>query len=78
MARAEQPQVGLGKAVRKLREKRGLTQEALAHEAGVTTGTLSMIERGHSNPAWGTARRIAEALDTSLAELARTAEQLES
>jgi transcriptional regulator with XRE-family HTH domain len=78
MARAEQPQAGLGKAVRQLREKQGLTQEALAHEAGVTTGTLSMIERGHSNPAWGTARRIAEALDISLAELARAAERLES
>jgi transcriptional regulator with XRE-family HTH domain len=78
MAKAGQPQVGLGRAVRQLREKRGFTQEALAHEAGVTTGTLSMIERGHSNPAWGTARRIAEALGVSLAELARTAERLES
>lgn len=78
MARAEQPQSGLGKAVRQLREKRGLTQEALAHDAGVTTGTLSMIERGHSNPAWGTVRGIAEALDVSLAELARTADRLES
>jgi len=35
-----------------LREKRGTTQEALAFEPGVTTGTLSLIERGQSNPPW--------------------------
>lgn len=77
MARADEPQVGLGKAVRQLREARGVTQEALAHEAEVTTGTLSMIERGQSNPAWGTVKRIAGALGVSIAELAHTAEQLE-
>jgi len=50
--------------------ERGMTQEVLAHEAGVTVGHLSMIERGHSNPTWGTAIGVADALGVNVAELA--------
>lgn len=71
MGPSEQPQPALGKAIRQLREERGVSQEALAHAAGVTSGTLSLIERGLSNPTWGTSKGIAEALDVSIAELAR-------
>lgn len=71
MGGPDQPQVALGAAVRQLREKRGLTQEGLAQKAGITTGTVSLIERGQSNPAWGTVKAIAAALDLSLADLAR-------
>jgi XRE family transcriptional regulator, regulator of sulfur utilization len=71
MGPSEQPQPALGKAVRQLREQRGVSQEALAYEAGVTSGTLSLIERGLSNPTWGTVRGIAAALGISIADLAR-------
>jgi transcriptional regulator with XRE-family HTH domain len=74
MGRADEPQPALGKAIRRLREKRGVTQEALAHEAGITTGTLSLIERGQSNPAWGTVSRIAAALDSSIGEIGKVAD----
>lgn len=77
MGRANQPQPALGQAIRELRAKRGISQEDLAHEAGVTTGTMSTIERGLSNPTWGTVKGIAAALDVSLAELAKRAEKLE-
>ena len=70
MRRSDQPQPALGKAIRQLRDKRGMTQEALAHAAGVTVGHLSMIERGHSNPTWATAKSIATALGSSVADLA--------
>lgn len=66
MGRPDEPQPALGKAIRQLREKRGATQEALAFEAGVTTGTLSLIERGQSNPAWGTVKAIARTLGLSM------------
>jgi transcriptional regulator with XRE-family HTH domain len=69
VGRPDEPQPALGKAIRQLREKRGATQEALAYEAGVTTGTLSLIERGQSNPAWGTVKGIAKALNISMGEL---------
>lgn len=77
MRRSDQPQPALGKAIRQLREKRGMTQEALAQEAGVTVGHMSMIERGHSNPTWATVKAISGALDCRLGELAQRAELLE-
>jgi transcriptional regulator with XRE-family HTH domain len=71
MGGPDQPQPALGEAIRQLREKRGVTQERLAQDAEVTTGTVSLVERGRSNPAWGTVKAIADALDVSLAELAK-------
>ncbi|HEX2084678.1 MAG TPA: helix-turn-helix transcriptional regulator [Solirubrobacteraceae bacterium] len=71
------PQRALGAAIRQLRAKRGATQEDLAHDAGITTGTLSLIERGESNPTWGTVRRIADALGISVNDLAKLADRLE-
>jgi transcriptional regulator with XRE-family HTH domain len=70
MAPQDQPQLALGKAVRQLRQERGVSQEALAYEAGVTSGTLSLIERGRSNPTWGTVKGIAAALSTTIDEVA--------
>jgi len=77
MRRSDQPQPALGKAIRQLRDKRGMTQEALAHAAGVTVGHLSMIERGHSNPTWATVKGIAAALDAPMVELAKLASSFE-
>jgi DNA-binding XRE family transcriptional regulator len=72
------PQQALGAAIRQLRAERDVTQEDLAHDAGITTGTLSLIERGQSNPTWGTVRSIARALGLSMSELAKVADRLES
>jgi len=78
MTRAGEPQPALGAAVKQLREQRGATQEALAYEAGITTGTLSQLERGISNPSWGTLKAVAGALGVSMVELAKLAAKLES
>ena len=77
MRRSDQPQPALGKAIRQLRRKRDLTQEDLAHSAGITTGTLSLIERGHANPTWGTVKSIAKALGVSMRELGKLVEKSE-
>jgi len=77
MRRSDQPQPALGKAVRQLREERGMTQEALAQEAGITVGHMSMIERGHSNPTWATVKAAATALGVTMAELSGAAEETE-
>jgi transcriptional regulator with XRE-family HTH domain len=77
MGRPTNPQPALGEAIRQLRTRRGISQEDLAHLAGVTTGTLSVIERGRSNPAWGTVKAIAKALDVSMPELAKLTEKHE-
>lgn len=77
MGRLIQPQPALGEAIRQLRTRLRLSQEDLAHRAGVTTGTLSVIERGRSNPAWGTVKGIASALDVTIAELAALERELD-
>jgi transcriptional regulator with XRE-family HTH domain len=65
----------LARTIRRLREQAATTQEDLAHEAGITTGTLSKIERADSNPSWTTIERIARALKISLVELAQAVER---
>ena len=77
MTRAGEPQPALGAAVKQMREQRGTTQEALAYEAGITTGTLSQLERGISNPSWGTLKAVAGALGVSMVELAKLTAKLE-
>jgi transcriptional regulator with XRE-family HTH domain len=58
-----------------MRIERGDTQEDLAHRAGLTVAAFARIERGHANPTWTTVRRIAVALDISLAALAEAVER---
>ena len=72
---SQRPQPALGMAIRELREKRGVSQVAVAKDAGVTGETLSLIERGHANPTWATARDLAAALDVSITELAKLSEK---
>jgi len=78
MAPSEQPQPAIGKAIRQVRAKRDQTQEAVAHDAGITTATLGVIERGLSNPTWATVKSIAAALDVSIGELAKLSEKFEA
>jgi transcriptional regulator with XRE-family HTH domain len=75
MAPSQRPQRALGQAIRQVREKRDLTQEAVAHQAGVTASTYGLIERGQSNPTWATVQDIASALGVSVVELAKRAER---
>jgi transcriptional regulator with XRE-family HTH domain len=77
MARREEPQIELGRAIRQLREERGLSQEALAHAANIHPTWVSHLESGRNNPAWGTVRRISDALGVPLSHLAAAAERLE-
>jgi transcriptional regulator with XRE-family HTH domain len=69
--------VALGRAVRQLREERGLTQEELASRAGTTFGTVNRMESAKSAPAWATVRAIAGALEVRLRDLAVAVEKAE-
>jgi transcriptional regulator with XRE-family HTH domain len=66
----------LGLNVRKFREERGLSQEALAFEARLHRTYLSGVERGVRNPTVIVLERIAKALKVPsaglLEELRRT------
>ena len=66
--------VALGSAVRRAREARGLSQEALGFEAELDRTYVSGVERGVRNPTMRTMRRLASALRTKVSVLARQAE----
>ena len=59
----------IGPKIRELREAASLTQEGLAHEAGISTSTLSRIERGNYQPRMDTLRKLAQALKVPVANL---------
>jgi transcriptional regulator with XRE-family HTH domain len=65
----------LASVLRAMREDSGRSQEALAHDAGLTVAALARIERGQANPSWTTVRRIATGLGISLAELGRAVDE---
>lgn len=61
----------LGERVRERREKRGLTQEELAHRAGLHRTYMTHVETGRVNPALETLARLALALECDVADLTR-------
>lgn len=71
------PQVGLARAIRKIRADANLSQRELAQKMEIDPSQMSRLEHGDANPTYGTARRIAAALDVTLAEVARLAEYFE-
>ncbi len=63
------PDPALAATVRRLREGQGITREALALEAGITTGSLARLELGYGSPSWDTLGRVAAALGLSVVGL---------
>ena len=61
----------IGRRVRKLREERHLTQEALAEAAGVSVPYVSHIERGIKKPSLVTLLRLSAALDVTVDTILR-------
>ena len=61
--------VAFGRSVREARAERGVSQEELAHLAGIDRSYMSSIERGAQNLGLMSMHRIAEALGVTLSEL---------
>ncbi|MEK6371150.1 MAG: helix-turn-helix transcriptional regulator [Acidobacteriota bacterium] len=59
----------LGSRVRELRLARGLSQEALAFDAGIHVNHLSSLERGEANPSYLVLLSIAGVLGARVADL---------
>jgi transcriptional regulator with XRE-family HTH domain len=77
MPRRDDPQIGLGQAIRKLRTDGELSQENLGLRSEIHPTWISHIESGRVNPTWGNVRRIAAGLSVPLPVLAALAEDLE-
>lgn len=58
-----------GANLKKLREKKGFTQEDLAYQAGISFNSVNTLENGKLNPTVATVFAIADALGVSFKEL---------
>lgn len=63
------PSQRLTALIRTLRKERGLSQETLAERAGLHRNSISLIERGESQPTVDTLFRLADGLGISAVEL---------
>jgi transcriptional regulator with XRE-family HTH domain len=64
-----------GANVRKVRQDKGLSIEALAHEVGLAYTYLGQLERGQRNPSLAIVERIAAALSADAVELLSPADR---
>ena len=69
MNMADHTSTMLAANLRRLRERRKLTQQDLAERSGVPRPTLAHLESGDANPTLSVMVRVAEALGTSIEEL---------
>lgn len=65
----------LGFTLRQLRERRGISQDALARHADLNRSFLSDLERGKANPSLVSLEKLAFALDMKVTELLVAVEQ---
>jgi transcriptional regulator with XRE-family HTH domain len=63
-----------GEAVRRFRERRGLSQEEFAAKAGIHRTYVSSIERGKVQISITIAQKVANALEVPLSRIWRTIE----
>jgi transcriptional regulator with XRE-family HTH domain len=60
---------GALEALRRLRKRKGLTQQELAKHAGVSQYTITEIETGRRDPRPSTLRKLADALGVEVADI---------
>jgi transcriptional regulator with XRE-family HTH domain len=65
----------VGRAIRELRERAGLSQEELAAESGLHRTYISLVERGRRNITVEALSQIAEALNVYPSRLVAEAEK---
>jgi len=66
----------LGKKIRDLRQRRGLTVQQLAEASGLSKGFISQVENHRTSPSLATLHDLARALQTSVAYLVVEEEQV--
>jgi transcriptional regulator with XRE-family HTH domain len=71
MSKGDAISSALGRNIRKRREAKDLTQEALAELASLDRTYISDVERGGRNLSLSSIARIAKALGTTISDLTR-------
>lgn len=70
-----QPAVAFGRVLRRLRQKRGLTQEELGLEADLRRTFVSILELGQQQPTLTTILKLAKVLDLKPSKLVELVER---
>jgi transcriptional regulator with XRE-family HTH domain len=60
--------IEIGTRLRGVRESRGLSQRELASRAGLTNGTISLIEQNKTSPSVSSLKRLLDAIPMTLSE----------
>jgi transcriptional regulator with XRE-family HTH domain len=68
----------IGLAVRRVRERAGISESEVERGAELREGSLAAIEGGEMSPTWGTLRRIVYAIGISLPALMEEVEEVEA
>lgn len=70
-----EPEVAFGRALRKLRKNREMSQEALAFEASVERNYISLLELGRNSASVNVIFKLAKALEVRPSQLIEAAER---
>lgn len=60
--------MNIGKRLQAIRKERGLSQRELASRAGLTNGTISLIEKDKTSPSVASLKSLLDAIPISIAE----------
>lgn len=71
-----EPEIALGIVLKSLRKQRKLSQESLAHEAGIERNYVSLLELGRSSASIKMLFKIAPVLGVTVSELVNQVEIL--
>ena len=61
----------VGEQIRKIREKKNLTQQYVADKTGITTSYFARIERGEERPSMDVIKSVVKALEIRTSDLFR-------
>ena len=73
--RADPLLIALGRVIRELRTRQGLSQEELSLKSGVHRNYIGGVERGERRPTVTTVARLAVALETRASNVLEAAER---
>lgn len=68
----------IGQKLKTIRQDRGLSQRELATRAGLTNGTISMIEQNRTSPSVASLKSLLDAIPMSMAEFFATIEDAQT
>ena len=75
LKRTKEPCVNIGKRLQEIRIANGLSQRELASRAGLTNGTVSLIEQNKTSPSVASLKSLLDAIPMSIAEFFANIEQ---